>query len=75
MAPTESVFDVENILETQRAQGLATILAIGTSTPSNILYQDDFPDYYFRVTNSKHMVHLKEKFKRICKYSFFYFVI
>ncbi|KAJ0733178.1 putative chalcone synthase [Helianthus annuus] len=57
---------VETIRETQRARGLATILAIGTATPLNYINQDDYADYYFRVTNSEHMIKLKEKFKRIC---------
>lgn len=52
----------------QRAQGPATILAIGTATPSNYFIQADYPDFYFRVTRSEHMTNLKEKFKRICTY-------
>nr|QKK82622.1 chalcone synthase [Zanthoxylum armatum] len=50
-------------------KGLATILAIGTANPPNCIYQADYPDYYFRVTNSEHMTELKEKFKRICEKS------
>ncbi|KAJ8645972.1 hypothetical protein MRB53_007720 [Persea americana] len=57
---------VEEIRRTQRAQGPATVLAIGTATPSNVVYQADYPDYYFRVTKSEHMTELKEKFKRMC---------
>lgn len=57
---------VEEIRKAQRANGPATILAIGTATPPNCVYQDDYPDYYFRVTNSEHMTELKEKFKRMC---------
>ncbi|PWA42080.1 chalcone synthase [Artemisia annua] len=54
------------IRKAQRAQGPATILAaIGTATPSNCFYQAGYPDYYFRVTKSEHMVEVKEKFKRI----------
>lgn len=59
---------VEEIRRTQRAQGPATVLAIGTATPSNVVYQADYPDYYFRVTKSEHMTGLKEKFKRMCEY-------
>ncbi|GAB4826078.1 Chitin synthase, class 2 [Ancistrocladus abbreviatus] len=51
----------------QKAKGPATILAIGTAVPPNCNPQADFPDYYFRVTNSEHMTELKEKFKRICE--------
>lgn len=53
-----------------RAEGLATVLAIGTATPHNCVcvYQADYPDYYFRVTNSDHLPDLKQKFKQICKF-------
>ncbi|KAG6671759.1 hypothetical protein I3842_16G021000 [Carya illinoinensis] len=60
---------VEKIREAQRAHGLATILAIGTTNPANCIYQKDYPNFYFRVTKSEHMTELKEKFKRICKKS------
>lgn len=63
-----SSIDVEKIRNAQRAQGPATILAVGTATPSNCIYQADFPDFYFRVTKSEHMVDLKEKLKLICMY-------
>lgn len=58
---------LEGIRESQRARGPATILAIGTATPVNCIYQSDFTDYYFRVTKSEHMTQLKAKLKRICK--------
>ena len=61
---------VEEIRNAQRAKGPATVLAIGTATPDNCLYQSDFADYYFRVTKSEHMTELKKKFNRICKYNF-----
>nr|UJP17035.1 chalcone synthase CHS [Chrysanthemum x morifolium] len=61
-----SLTDIAAIREAQRAQGPATILAIGTATPANCVYQADYPDYYFRITKSEHMVDLKEKFKRMC---------
>uniref|UniRef100_A0A5B7BH13 Putative chalcone synthase n=1 Tax=Davidia involucrata TaxID=16924 RepID=A0A5B7BH13_DAVIN len=60
---------VEEIRKAQRAQGPATILAIGTATPSHCVYQADYPDYYFRITNSDHNTHLKDKFKRMCEKS------
>ncbi|KAF6165241.1 hypothetical protein GIB67_030423 [Kingdonia uniflora] len=60
---------VEEIRKAQRAQGPATVLAIGTATPSNCIYQADYPDYYFRITKSEHLVDLKEKFKRMCEKS------
>lgn len=61
---------VEEIRNAQRAKGPATVLAIGTATPDNCLYQSDFADYYFRVTKSEHMTELKKKFNRICKSNF-----
>ncbi|MFS7983476.1 putative chalcone synthase [Helianthus anomalus] len=67
MTSFQKIIDVETIRETQRARGLATILAIGTATPLSYINQDDYADYYFRVTNTEHMINLKEKFKRICK--------
>ncbi|KAF5183532.1 Chalcone synthase [Thalictrum thalictroides] len=57
---------VEEIRNAQRAKGPATVLAIGTATPSNCVYQADYPDYYFRITDSEHLTDLKEKFKRMC---------
>ena len=61
------VVSVDEIRRAQRAEGPATILAIGTANPSNCIDQSDYPDYYFRITNSEHLVELKEKFKRMCK--------
>ncbi|KAK9669821.1 hypothetical protein RND81_13G156800 [Saponaria officinalis] len=57
---------IEDIRRVQRAEGPATILAIGTATPPNCVYQADYPDFYFRVTKSEQMTELKEKFKRMC---------
>lgn len=59
---------VDEIRKAQRAEGPATIMAIGTATPSNCVDQSTYPDYYFRITNSEHMTELKEKFQRMCKY-------
>ncbi|KAL9260380.1 Chalcone synthase-like protein [Drosera capensis] len=58
---------MKKMREAQRADGVATILAIGTAVPPNVFHQDEFPDYYFRVTKSEHLTDLKEKFKRICE--------
>ncbi|KAJ3687233.1 hypothetical protein LUZ61_016397 [Rhynchospora tenuis] len=66
-------FTVRSALEISRTgddtdrRGQATVLAIGTAVPQNYLCQSDYPDYYFRVTNSGHLIDLKEKFTRICK--------
>nr|ADO85331.1 chalcone synthase [Boesenbergia rotunda] len=57
---------VQEIRLRQRAEGPAAILAIGTATPTNVVYQADFADYYFRITKSVHLTELKEKFKRMC---------
>ncbi|KAH0640539.1 hypothetical protein KY285_037125 [Solanum tuberosum] len=57
---------VEEYRKAQRAEGSATILAIGTSMPSNCVDQSTYPDYYFRITNSEQKTELKEKFKRMC---------
>lgn len=62
---------VEEIRRAQRAEGPATILAIGTANPINCVHQTTYPDYYFRITNNEHMIQLKDKFKRICKYILF----
>ncbi|XP_028797608.1 chalcone synthase-like [Neltuma alba] len=59
---------LEEIREAQRGRGTATILAIGTANPSACIHQDD-PDYYFRLTNTQHLTHLKPKFQRICEKS------
>ncbi|KAK8355011.1 hypothetical protein V6Z12_A05G258300 [Gossypium hirsutum] len=59
----------ENNLEGCGVEKLATILAIGTTNPPNCFYQVDYPDFYFRVTKSKHMTQLEDKFRRICERS------
>lgn len=47
-------------------RGKAKVLAIGTAVPPNIVYQSDYPDFYFDVTKSEHLTELKEKLTRIC---------
>ncbi|MFS7999265.1 putative chalcone synthase [Helianthus anomalus] len=59
--------NIQEFRNAQRAEGLATIMAIGIATPPNGVLQSTYPDDYFRVTKSEHMIDLKEKFKRICK--------
>jgi chalcone synthase len=49
---------VDEIRQAQRAQGSASILAIGKATPTNCVHQHDYPDYYFRITKSEHMTEL-----------------
>nr|CDU44043.1 chalcone synthase [Bunias orientalis] len=57
---------LEEIRKAQRADGPAGILGIGTANPANHVIQAEYPDYYFRITNSEHMTDLKEKFQRMC---------
>lgn len=52
---------------TQRADGPAAVLAIGTANPANYISQEEYPDYYFRVTKSEHLTDHKETFKIICR--------
>nr|QDX46969.1 chalcone synthase [Anoectochilus formosanus] len=57
---------LESIRKAPRADGLASILAIGRANPENFMEQSNFPDFFFRVTGSDHLVDLKKKFQRIC---------
>ena len=59
-----------NARSTQQPQGLATVLAIGTATPANIMTQDEAPDLIFKATNTQHLTNLKMKFTKICESSF-----
>jgi hypothetical protein len=56
---------VATVLDENRT---AAVLAIGTANPENSVLQEDFPDWYFRVTSSNHLAKLKAKMKRICTY-------
>ncbi|PKA53998.1 Bibenzyl synthase [Apostasia shenzhenica] len=49
------------------ADGLAAILAIGRANPPNSMDQSSYPEFYFRVMDSDHLVDLKKKFQRICE--------
>ena len=69
LSKKSKMVSVSEIRQAQRAEGPATILAIGTATPQNCVDQSTYPDYYFRITNSEHMTELKEKFQRMCKFS------
>nr|BAA94593.1 pinosylvin synthase [Pinus densiflora] len=61
--------DFEGFRKLQRADGFASILAIGTANPPNAVDQSTYPDYYFRITGNEHNTELKDKFKRICERS------
>ncbi|KAJ1255110.1 hypothetical protein BS78_K289600 [Paspalum vaginatum] len=55
-----------------RADGPASVLAIGTANPETCISQDAYPDYYFRLTKSDddhHSHDLKDKLKRLCERS------
>ena len=58
---------LREIRRAQRADGPAAMLGIGTANPTNYVLQEEFPDYYFRVTNKEHLTDLKETFKKLCK--------
>ncbi|XP_044499642.1 chalcone synthase 1-like [Mangifera indica] len=60
------MISVEEIRKAQRAQGTATILAIGTANPPHYFEQSKFPDTYFRMTHDDHMIELKKKMQRMC---------
>ncbi|VAI69970.1 unnamed protein product [Triticum turgidum subsp. durum] len=47
--------NAREIRRLQRADGPAAVLAIGTANPQHRLSQDEYPEYYFRVTNSEHL--------------------
>nr|AHA14502.1 resveratrol synthase [Fagopyrum tataricum] len=57
---------VQQIRNSQKANGPATVLAIGTATPPTCYPQSEYPDFYFRMCKSEHMTELKHKMKRIC---------
>ncbi|TVU39037.1 hypothetical protein EJB05_12439, partial [Eragrostis curvula] len=58
---------VREMWRAQRADGPAAVLAIGTANPAWCVTQEEFPDFYFRVTESEHLTGLKDKFKRVCQ--------
>uniref|UniRef100_A0A0E0JKV7 Chalcone synthase n=1 Tax=Oryza punctata TaxID=4537 RepID=A0A0E0JKV7_ORYPU len=42
-------------------------MGIGKAVPVHVFPQKSFPDYYFEISNSNHMVNLKAKFAKICE--------
>ncbi|XP_030464986.2 chalcone synthase-like [Syzygium oleosum] len=58
-----------NVGDESMGKAPAAILAIGTANPPYCIHQDDYPDFLFRITNSNHLTHVKEKFARICEKS------
>ncbi|RLM42089.1 bisdemethoxycurcumin synthase-like [Panicum miliaceum] len=61
---------IGEIRRAQRADGPAAMLGIGTANPTNYVLQEEFPDYYFRVTNKEHLTDLKDTFKKLCHFFF-----
>ncbi|KAE8792433.1 Chalcone synthase [Hordeum vulgare] len=57
---SNTLSSVREIRHSQRANGPAAILAIGTANPPNCVSQKEYPDYYFRVTKSQHLTDLKQ---------------
>nr|CAB3491668.1 unnamed protein product [Digitaria exilis] len=58
------LLQVDKLRREQRADGPACVLDVGTANPANCISQDEFADWYFRVTKSEHLTHLKEKMKK-----------
>ncbi|CAN6222320.1 unnamed protein product [Urochloa humidicola] len=58
---------VREIRRAQRADGPAAVLGIGTANPAYCVLQDEFPDYYFRITKKEHLTDLKDTFKTLCR--------
>ncbi|KAJ0025617.1 hypothetical protein Pint_07495 [Pistacia integerrima] len=55
---------VEEVCRAQRAEGTATVMAIGTVNPPTIYEQSAYPNAYFRMTNSEHLTLVKNKMQR-----------
>ncbi|KAJ0034008.1 hypothetical protein Pint_25366 [Pistacia integerrima] len=57
---------VDEVRKAQRAEGTATIMAIGTTNPPNVYDQSSYLDTYFRMTNTEHLTEVKYKMQRMC---------
>ncbi|TVU25469.1 hypothetical protein EJB05_27966 [Eragrostis curvula] len=62
-----TALQVEKLRREQRANGPACILAVGTANPENCITQDNYTDWYFEVTKSDHLTHLKDIMKKTCE--------
>ncbi|KAF7040368.1 hypothetical protein CFC21_050279 [Triticum aestivum] len=67
MGSSNTLSSVREIRRSQRADGPAAVLAIGTANPANCVSQEEYPDYYFRVTKSQHLTDLKKQLKTFCE--------
>uniref|UniRef100_A0A0E0MFY8 Chalcone/stilbene synthase N-terminal domain-containing protein n=1 Tax=Oryza punctata TaxID=4537 RepID=A0A0E0MFY8_ORYPU len=45
--------------------GAAVLAIIGTANPASFVPQEEYADWYFRVTGSNHLAGVKTKMKRI----------
>eukprot|EP00249_Psilotum_nudum_P005000 c18494_g1_i1 orf=186-374(+) len=45
----------------EKPTGRASVLAIGTANPPNVVEQSTYSEFYFNVTNNNHMTNLKKK--------------
>ncbi|TVU39032.1 hypothetical protein EJB05_12433, partial [Eragrostis curvula] len=48
-----------------RAYGPAAVLAIGTASPENFFFQDDYLDFYLRFTKCEHLTDIKHKLRTL----------
>ncbi|KAK3119055.1 hypothetical protein QOZ80_9BG0712960 [Eleusine coracana subsp. coracana] len=69
MGTSRPVSVLEGVRCGHRANGTAAVLALGTANPANCVRQEEYADWYFRVTKSDHLAQLKDKMKRICEKS------
>jgi hypothetical protein len=47
--------------------GPACVLGVGTANPANCVQQDEYTDWYFRITKSDHLTDTKATMKKMCK--------
>ncbi|KAG5573823.1 hypothetical protein H5410_063589 [Solanum commersonii] len=66
LPPSAKIVTIEELSKAKRTEGPATVLAFGTANPSNCIDQSNYPDYFFRITNSEHKTKLMRKFKQMC---------
>jgi hypothetical protein len=71
-SPAGAATVLRQMRQAQRADGPASVLAVGTANPPNCVRQDEYADYYFRVTHTEHHTKLKAKLNRICKLASFF---
>uniref|UniRef100_A0A804P0J5 Chalcone/stilbene synthase N-terminal domain-containing protein n=1 Tax=Zea mays TaxID=4577 RepID=A0A804P0J5_MAIZE len=47
--------------------GPACVLGVGTANPANCVQQDEYTDWYFRITKSDHLTDTKATMKKMCE--------